>query len=88
MGSKAGMDGARLAHIDSLVAEDIAASRYHGLVLKIAHSGEVVYEKAIGAADGAQTAAGAGLGVQHLLGHQGLHQPAGAAGDRAGALLR
>lgn len=54
MGSKAGMDRARLAHIDVLVAEDIAASRYHGLVLKIARGGEVVYEKAIGTADGAQ----------------------------------
>jgi CubicO group peptidase (beta-lactamase class C family) len=54
MGNKAGMDGARLARIDALVSEDIAASRYHGLVLKIARGGEVVYEKAIGTADGAQ----------------------------------
>jgi CubicO group peptidase (beta-lactamase class C family) len=54
MGNKAGMDGARLAMIDALVSEDIAASRYHGLVLKIARGGEVVYEKAIGTADGAQ----------------------------------
>jgi CubicO group peptidase (beta-lactamase class C family) len=54
MGNKAGMEGARLAHIDALVAEDIAAGLYHGLVLKIARGGEVVYEKAIGTADGAQ----------------------------------
>jgi CubicO group peptidase (beta-lactamase class C family) len=54
MGSKAGMEITRLAQIDALVAEDIAASRYHGLVLKIARGGEVVYEKAIGTSDGAQ----------------------------------
>ncbi|MEY2853540.1 MAG: hypothetical protein RL030_672 [Pseudomonadota bacterium] len=54
MGNMAGMEGARLAHIDALVAEDIAAGLYHGLVLKVARGGEVVYEKAIGTADGVQ----------------------------------
>jgi CubicO group peptidase (beta-lactamase class C family) len=50
----AGMDMARLSRIDTLVGEDIAAGLYHGLVLKIARNGEVVYEKAIGTADGAK----------------------------------
>ncbi|MDR2216057.1 MAG: beta-lactamase family protein [Nevskiaceae bacterium] len=52
MSTKANMDMARLNMIDALVNEDLAADRYHGLVLKIARGGEVVYEKAIGTADG------------------------------------
>ena len=49
------MDAKRLAQLEPLVRADIAADLYNGLVLKVARSGKVVFEQAIGSADRAQT---------------------------------
>ncbi len=49
-----GMNAARLQHLESVVKADIAGGLYHGAVIKVARSGKVFFEKAIGAHDGEQ----------------------------------
>ena len=82
-----GMDQQRLAELQNVIRADIKAGLYHGAVIKVARAG------AVALADGhrrrrrgADQAAGAELGVQHLFNHQGVHQHAGAAGNRAGTV--
>jgi CubicO group peptidase (beta-lactamase class C family) len=50
-----GMNAGRLAHLQSVIRQDIAAGLYHGAVLKIARGGQVALEVAIGSADAEQT---------------------------------
>jgi CubicO group peptidase (beta-lactamase class C family) len=52
MNPEAGMDRERLRLVEAAVKSDIAAGLYHGAVLKIARHGNVVFEQAIGTADG------------------------------------
>jgi CubicO group peptidase (beta-lactamase class C family) len=53
--SQASMNPQRLQHLESVIKADIAAGQYHGMVLKIARGGQVVFDQAIGAADAAQS---------------------------------
>ena len=43
----------RLDHLKAVIAADVAAGAYFGAVLRVARHGEVVFEEAIGAEDGA-----------------------------------
>lgn len=45
----------RLDQLKSVIAADIARGDYYGVVLKIGHAGEVIFDEAIGAADAAGT---------------------------------
>jgi CubicO group peptidase (beta-lactamase class C family) len=49
-----GIDQARLDQLQDSIRADISAGLYHGVVIKVARSGEVVLEAAIGAADAEQ----------------------------------
>jgi CubicO group peptidase (beta-lactamase class C family) len=51
----ASLDPQRLEHLESVMRSDISAGLYHGAVLKVARGGQVVFDKAIGSADAAQT---------------------------------
>lgn len=44
---------ARLDRLKEVIEQDIASGAYYGLVLKVGRGGEVVFEEALGAADGA-----------------------------------
>ncbi|MET0292102.1 MAG: serine hydrolase domain-containing protein [Steroidobacteraceae bacterium] len=50
-----GIDRQRLELLPQVIKADIAAGLYHGLVLKVAHHGEVVADLCIGSADAEQT---------------------------------
>jgi CubicO group peptidase (beta-lactamase class C family) len=53
--TEAGMDRQRLADVQNVIRADIKAGMYHGAVIKVARSGAIALEAAIGAADAAQT---------------------------------
>ncbi len=49
------MNGQRLEQPESVIKADVAAGLYHGMVLQVARGGRVVFDKAMGAADQAQS---------------------------------
>ena len=51
----ASIDSRRLDHLESVIRADVASGLYYGAVLKVAHRGELVFDKAIGSHDAAQT---------------------------------
>jgi CubicO group peptidase (beta-lactamase class C family) len=51
----ASVDPQRLEHLESVIKADISAGLYYGAVLKVARGGQVVFDKAIGSHDAAQT---------------------------------
>jgi CubicO group peptidase (beta-lactamase class C family) len=53
--SETSMNGQRLEQLESVIKADVAAGLYHGMVLRVARGGRVVFDKAIGAADQAQS---------------------------------
>jgi CubicO group peptidase (beta-lactamase class C family) len=53
--SGAGLDQARLAHLRTVITEDIAAGRYYGAVIAVARAGELGLHEAIGHADQAHS---------------------------------
>jgi CubicO group peptidase (beta-lactamase class C family) len=52
-GATHGLRPDRMAHLRSVIQDDIARGRYHGAVIKVARGGEVGIEEAIGSADAA-----------------------------------
>jgi CubicO group peptidase (beta-lactamase class C family) len=49
------MNWALLGQLPDIIRSEIKAGLYHGAVVKVSRGGEVVFDEAIGAADGAQT---------------------------------
>jgi CubicO group peptidase (beta-lactamase class C family) len=49
------MNRALLGQLPDIIRSEIKAGLYHGAVVKVSRGGEVVFDEAIGAADGAQT---------------------------------
>ena len=49
------MNQALLGQLPDIIRSEIKAGLYHGAVVKVSRGGEVVFDQAIGAADGAQT---------------------------------
>src|ERR1044071_2489036 len=52
--TESSMYAPRLQHLEAVVRDDISMGLYHGAVIKVARSGKVFFEKAMGAHDGEQ----------------------------------
>jgi CubicO group peptidase (beta-lactamase class C family) len=53
--SETSMNGQRLELLETVIRADIAAGLYHGMVLRVSRGGRVVFDKALGSADAAQS---------------------------------
>jgi CubicO group peptidase (beta-lactamase class C family) len=53
--SEMSMNGERLQQLEAVIKADIGAGLYHGMVLRVARGGRVVFDEAIGAHDAAQS---------------------------------
>jgi CubicO group peptidase (beta-lactamase class C family) len=53
--SETSMNGQRLDLLETVIRADIAAGLYHGMVLRVSRGGRVVFDKALGSADSAQS---------------------------------